>query len=187
MSLKYNIQNFVSSIQAATLKEKITLIIEAVSFASAVKVLLLFLVPWFFRRFVLSYYRRTTNCKVVCNLGKVDSAEESTSGLESITSEKTVQNQNKTTVKVRLNEGMYVEVNREKLVQCSPYFKSILSTNFKDHKQEFVEVKHSMSFDAFESAIEDYIEDGELYVYGKLVFEIYRLADYLLMDKLKEA
>ena len=112
-----------------------------------------------------------------------------------------------TTVKVRFNRKKYVEVNRQNLLESSLYFQNILSSRFKDHNSEYVEVNSSVSYDIFEKAMqflnmgnEDVQDENIAETFGlsrlfesnfglelteENIFDTFQLADYLQMDELK--
>ena len=110
----------------------------------------------------------------------------------------------KETVKVRFNRKEYIEVNRQKLLESSPYFQSMLSSCFNDHKNEFVEVNYPASFETFEKAMQfvtkgdmDINDENIIETFGlsmlfgsslgleltdENIFDTFELADYLQMD-----
>ena len=99
---------------------------------------------------------------------------------------KTTNNQpnKESTVKVRLNKKDFEEVDQNKLTKSSSYFQNILSSKFKDHKSNFVEINYPASVETFKSAM-DFVTTNGLNANDENVFEVYELADYLLMEKLK--
>ena len=90
-----------------------------------------------------------------------------------------------TTVKARLNKEELVAVHRQKLFKSSPYFQNMLSSCFKDHISEFVEVNYQASFETFKRAM-DFVNKGEIVLCDENVFSTFELADYLQMDMLKK-
>ena len=87
-------------------------------------------------------------------------------------------------VKVRLNNKDFQEVDQKKLIESSSYFQNILSSKFKDHKSSFVEINYPASTKTFKCAM-DFVTSGDLNANDENIFEVYELADYLLMEKLK--
>ena len=90
----------------------------------------------------------------------------------------------KITEKVRFNGNKIIEVNRQNLLESSPYFQNILSSCFKDHKTEYVEVNYPGSFETFDFVMQ-FINYGDLELKEENIFDIFQLADYLQMDKIK--
>ena len=87
-------------------------------------------------------------------------------------------------VKVRLNHKEHIEVNRQKLLKSSSYFQKILSSSFKDHKSEFVEVNSSVIYETFERVMQ-FVNTGDIDLSNDNVFDTFELADYLQISKLK--
>ena len=90
-----------------------------------------------------------------------------------------------TTVKVRLNEKEIVEVNKFKLLESSLYFKNILSSKFKDHKREFVEIKYQVNIETFKTVM-SFVGTGQLCLGDENFLEVLGFAVYLQMEKLQK-
>ena len=89
------------------------------------------------------------------------------------------------TVKVRFNGNKYIEVNKQKLLESSPYFQNMLSSCFKDHKTEYVEVNYPGSFETFERSMQ-FVNNGDVVLSDENGFNTFELADYLQMDNLQK-
>ena len=95
--------------------------------------------------------------------------------------------ENNNNLKVRFNKGNYVEILKEKLVEKYFYFQGTTNPCYKDHKSEFVEIEFKTTFSVFKQVME-FIKTGSIKFENENenVFGVYYLADYLLMDDLKE-
>ena len=104
--------------------------------------------------------------------------------MDSNLNKKSFHNDKQTIVKVRLNKKDHIAVNREKLIASSSYFQCILSSAFKDHESEFVEVNYRVNFETFKTTIQ-FVSNGKLDLNDENIFSAFELADYLQMDELK--
>ena len=98
---------------------------------------------------------------------------------------KIIQTDEKHYIEVRFNGNKCIGVNRQKLLESSPYFQNMLSSCFKDHKTEFVEVNYPAGYETFEKAMQ-FVNKGDIDLTNENIFETFLLADYLLMEELKK-
>ena len=89
------------------------------------------------------------------------------------------------TLKVRLNKKHVLVVNKQKLLEKSPYFKSITKSCFADHKSEFTEVTIPVNLKSF-IQVSVYVMTDLINITSSNASEILQISDYLQMDCLSK-
>ena len=90
---------------------------------------------------------------------------------------------NKTTLKIVFNKEHVVEVNKDKLLEKSFYFKSVTISFCAEHQSEYVEVNIPASFEAFRQVM-FYITTEFIDINHQNIFEISHIAHILQMEGL---
>ena len=93
------------------------------------------------------------------------------------------QNETEEVLKVVFNKGAVVEVNKEKILQKSEYFRAITKPSFNDCTKGYYEVNFEAGDDALKYIV-SYIDDNDIKLNNAIVLGVYGLANYLRIDGL---
>ena len=86
---------------------------------------------------------------------------------------------------VCFNGQFTIEVSKDKVIDRSGYFESIVNPFFRDVKQKYVEVNFNVSNEIFKQVM-SFVETGEITLDYEYLFKIAELSQYLQIDNLNK-